>query len=57
MNKDVVKGAVEKTGGKVKEEWGKTTGNPVTEKKGREDQAEGQARENLGKAKDEIKKH
>ena len=57
MNKDEVKGVAEKVGGKVKEEWGKATGNPATEKKGRNEQAEGQLRENVGKAKEEVKKH
>jgi uncharacterized protein YjbJ (UPF0337 family) len=55
MNKEEVKGAAEKVGGKVKEEWGKATGHPVTEQKGRKDQAEGQLREDAGKIKDDLK--
>jgi uncharacterized protein YjbJ (UPF0337 family) len=55
MNKEEVKGATEKVGGKVKEEWGKVTGNPTTEQKGRKEQAEGELREDLGKSKDQRK--
>ena len=55
MNSDQVKGAAEKTGGKVKEEFGKLTGNPYTQAKGKFDQAKGQARENVGDAKEAIK--
>jgi uncharacterized protein YjbJ (UPF0337 family) len=55
MNKEQVKGAAEKVGGKVKEEWGKATGNPVTEQKGRMDQAKGQLRESAGKIEDRLK--
>ena len=55
MNSDQVKGAAEKTGGKVKEEFGKLTGNPDTQAKGKFDQAKGQARENVGDAKEAIK--
>jgi len=33
MNKDEVKGGAEKVGGKIKEQFGKVTGNPVTEQK------------------------
>jgi uncharacterized protein YjbJ (UPF0337 family) len=55
MNKDEVKGGAEKVGGKIKEQFGKATGNPATEQKGREEQAEGQLRENVGKIKDAIK--
>ena len=55
MNKEQVKGATEKIGGKVKEEWGKVTGNPATEQKGRKEQAEGQLREEVAKIKDDRK--
>ena len=54
MNSDEVKGAAEKAGGKIKEEWGKITGNPDTQAKGQFDQAKGQARENLGKVKEAV---
>ena len=55
MNRDQVKGAAEKAGGKLKEEWGKITGNPSTQAKGQFEQAKGQARENLGKVKEALK--
>jgi uncharacterized protein YjbJ (UPF0337 family) len=55
MNSDQVKGAAQKTGGKIKEEFGKMTGNPDTQAKGKFDQAKGQARENLGDAKEVLK--
>jgi uncharacterized protein YjbJ (UPF0337 family) len=55
MNRDQVKGAAEKAGGKIKEEWGKVTGNPATQAKGQFDQAKGQARENIGDAKEAFR--
>ena len=55
MNSDQVKGAAEKMGGKVKEQFGKVTGNPETQAKGKFDQTKGQARENVGDAKEVIK--
>jgi uncharacterized protein YjbJ (UPF0337 family) len=54
MNRDQVKGAAEKAGGKVKEEWGKITRNPSTQAKGQFEQAEGQVRQNLGKVKEAV---
>ena len=56
MNSDQVKGAAEKTGGKIKEEFGKITGNPDTQAKGKFDQVKGQARENIGDAKEVLEK-
>ena len=41
MNSDQIKGAAQKAGGKVKEEFGKMTGNPDTQAKGKFDQAKG----------------
>ena len=55
MNSDKMKGAAQKTGGKVKEEFGKMTGNPDTQAKGKFDQAKGQARENVGNVKEVVK--
>ena len=55
MNSDQVKGAAEKTGGKIKEEFGKMTGNPNTEARGKFEQAKGQIRENVGEAKEVLK--
>ena len=54
MNKEEVKGGAEKLGGKIKEQFGKVTGNPVTEQKGREEQVEGQLRETAGKVKEAV---
>jgi len=54
MNKEEVKGGAQKVGGKVKEQFGKITGNPATVQKGREEQAEGQLRQTVGKVKDAI---
>jgi uncharacterized protein YjbJ (UPF0337 family) len=55
MNSDQMKGAAQKIGGKVKEEFGKMTGNPNTQAKGKFDQAKGQARENVGDVKEVVK--
>jgi uncharacterized protein YjbJ (UPF0337 family) len=55
MNSDQMKGAAEKTGGKMKEEFGKMTGNPDTQAKGKLDQAKGQARESVGDVKEVVK--
>jgi uncharacterized protein YjbJ (UPF0337 family) len=55
MNSDQMKGAAQKAGGKVKEEFGKITGNPDTQAKGKFDQAKGQARENVGDVKKVVK--
>jgi uncharacterized protein YjbJ (UPF0337 family) len=55
MDKEEIKGGAEKLGGKIKEQWGKVTGNPATEEKGKEEQAEGQVRETVGKTRDAIK--
>lgn len=54
MNKEQVKGETEKVGGKIKEQWGKTTGNIGTEEKGRHEQAEGQARKNAGNLQEQV---
>jgi uncharacterized protein YjbJ (UPF0337 family) len=55
MNSDQVKGAAQKTGGKIKEGVGKLTGNPETQAKGKVDQAKGQVREKVGDAKEVSK--
>jgi uncharacterized protein YjbJ (UPF0337 family) len=57
MNTDQVKGAAEKASGKVKEGFGKMTGNPDTQAKGKFDQAKGQVRQNIGDAKEVLKKN
>jgi uncharacterized protein YjbJ (UPF0337 family) len=55
MNSDQVKGVAQKAGGKAKEGFGKMTGNPDTQAKGKFDQAKGQARESFGDAKEVMK--
>lgn len=55
MNSDQVKGAAQKTSGKIKEGVGKLTGNPETQAKGKVDQAKGQVREKVGDAKEVLK--
>jgi uncharacterized protein YjbJ (UPF0337 family) len=55
MNKDEVKDGAEKVGGKIKEQFGKVTGNPVTEQEGRNEQVKGKVRQEVGKMKDAIK--
>ena len=55
MNSDQMKGAAQMTGGEVKETFGKMTGNPESQAKGKFDQAKGQARENLGDVKEAAK--
>ena len=55
MNSDQVKGAAQKTGGKIKEEFGKMTGNSDTQAKGKLDQAKGQTREKVGDVKEVLK--
>jgi uncharacterized protein YjbJ (UPF0337 family) len=56
MNSDQVKGAAEKASGKVKGGFGKMTGHPDTQARGKFDQAKGQVRENIGDAKEVLKK-
>lgn len=56
MNKDQVKGTAGKGKGKVNEAIGRATGNTKQEVKGDIQQAGGQARKNLGDAKEAVKK-
>lgn len=56
MNKDQVKGTAEKVRGKVNEAIGRATGDTKQEVKGDIQQAAGQARKNLGDAKETLKK-
>lgn len=56
MNKDQVKGTVGKVKGKINETIGRATGNTKQEVKGDIQQAVGQARKNLGDAKEAVKK-
>jgi uncharacterized protein YjbJ (UPF0337 family) len=55
MNKDQVKGTVEKMKGKVNEAMGKATNNPARELKGDLQQAGGQARKDAGDVKEAAK--
>ncbi|MFP6559393.1 CsbD family protein [Paraburkholderia sp. B3] len=56
MNKDQVKGTGEKVKGKINETVGRATGDTKQEVKGDVQQTSGQARKNLGDAKEAIKK-
>ncbi|MGF6937060.1 uncharacterized protein YjbJ (UPF0337 family) [Paraburkholderia sp. UCT70] len=55
MNKDQVKGVAQKMKGKVNEAMGKVTGRPARELKGDVEQAAGQARKDVGDAKEAAK--
>jgi len=55
MNKDHVKGVAQKMKGKVNEAMGKVTGRPSRELKGDVEQAAGQARKDVGDAKEAAK--
>lgn len=52
MDKDRTEGAGKDLGGKVKEAWGKVTGDESTEAEGKRDQVEGNVQEGWGKTKD-----
>lgn len=56
MDKEHVKGAVDKASGAIKEGIGKATGDSSMQAKGKIDKAKGEARETLGDAKDAIKR-
>lgn len=56
MDKEHVKGAVDKASGAIKEGIGKATGDSSLQAKGKIDKAKGEARETLGDAKDAIKR-
>jgi uncharacterized protein YjbJ (UPF0337 family) len=55
MNKDRVKGAATRTGGKIKQAAGDLTGDTKMQAEGRMDQAKGKARNAMGSAKDALK--
>jgi len=55
MDKDEIKGKVEKAKGYVKEKTGELTGNEKLEAEGSAERLAGKARETLGKAKDKVK--
>jgi uncharacterized protein YjbJ (UPF0337 family) len=56
MNNENVKGAVEKTGGKIKEVAGRVTGDRKLENEGNVDQVKGAVHSAVGDAKDSVKK-
>ena len=56
MDKQHVKGAIDKAKGSVKETVGKATGNRKLEMEGKIDKAKGSARSVLGNVKDALKK-
>ena len=56
MNKDQVKGRVEEAKGKIKETFGRVTGNPDTEAQGTVDKVTGKVQKDFGDAKERLKK-
>lgn len=56
MNKDQVKGRIEKAIGKLKEAAGRITGNQTLEQKGRIGKALGSVKAGYADLKDEVKK-
>ncbi len=52
MDKDRIEGAGKQAKGKVKEAWGKTTGDAKTEAEGKADKAEGRVQNAVGGMKD-----
>ncbi len=55
MNRDEMKGKIEKTKGYIKEETGEVTGNKELEAEGRAERAAGKARETMGKVERKAK--
>ena len=56
MDKDRVKGAAARTGGKMKQAVGDMTGDTKMQTEGKMDQAKGKAQNAMGSAKDALKK-
>lgn len=56
MDKEHVKGAMDKASGAAKEAAGKLTGNKKLEAEGKIDKAKGEAREVIGDVKDAARK-
>jgi uncharacterized protein YjbJ (UPF0337 family) len=54
MSDEEIKGKVEKTKGRIREEVGKLTGNKSEQIKGKAEQAKGKVQEELGKAKRRV---
>jgi uncharacterized protein YjbJ (UPF0337 family) len=56
MDKDRVKGAATRAGGKMKQAAGDMTGDTKMQSEGKMDQAKGKAQNVMGSAKDALKK-
>jgi uncharacterized protein YjbJ (UPF0337 family) len=56
MDKDRVKGAATRMGGKMKQAAGDVTGDTKMQTEGKMDQAKGKAQNAIGSAKDALKK-
>jgi uncharacterized protein YjbJ (UPF0337 family) len=56
MDKDRMKGAATRTGGKIKQAVGDMTGDTKMQTEGKMDQAKGKAQNAVGSAKDALKK-
>jgi uncharacterized protein YjbJ (UPF0337 family) len=54
-DKDRVEGSAKNIGGKVKEGFGKLTGDSKTQAEGKADQAEGKVQNTIGGIKDSVK--
>jgi uncharacterized protein YjbJ (UPF0337 family) len=55
MDKDRIEGAGKQAKGKVKETWGKATGDTKTEAEGKADKAEGKVQNAVGGMKDSAR--
>ena len=55
MDKDRIKGSAEQAKGKVKETFGKVTGDAKTEAEGKADQAAGKVKNTVGGIKDKVR--
>ncbi|MCL6571734.1 MAG: CsbD family protein [Bacillus sp. (in: Bacteria)] len=55
MNKDNVKGNVDKLKGAAKEQWGKLTNDQGLESQGKSDKLKGKVKVGIGAVKDSIK--
>jgi uncharacterized protein YjbJ (UPF0337 family) len=56
MDKDRMKGAATRTGGKIKQAAGDMTGDSKMQTEGKMDQVKGKAQNAMGSAKDALKK-
>lgn len=55
MDKDRIDGAIHQAKGKVKETWGKVTGDKKTEAEGKAENTAGKVQNSIGGAKDTAK--